>query len=80
MCGLPGENGTLLLSRRWPPSLHPAACMQAAFANSPSRTHLCREDELTDDVCCVLTPIGEPHDLRDSFAANPIICGERGKD
>lgn len=60
--------------------LHAAACMQPAFPKSPSRTHLCREDELTDDVCCVLTPIGEPHHLRHSLAANPIICGERGKD
>lgn len=56
--------------------LHPSH-MQPTLPKSNSRTHLCCEDELTDDVCCVLTPIGEPHDLRDSFAANPIICGER---
>lgn len=39
--------------------------------------HLCCENELVNDVSCVLTPIRKTHDLRNSFRANPIICGEK---
>ena len=75
------ENLTLLFFQWWHPSTQLHACRLhshiSTFLPRASRTHLCCENELTDDVCCVLTPIGKPHDLCDSFRTNPIICEER---
>lgn len=62
--------------------LHPHSCVHghspiSTFLPGASRTHLCCKNKLADDVCCVLTPIGKPHDLCDSFRTNPIICEEK---